>query len=126
MKNAARGGIFGEAIGAGLDAYAKLRRLLIAGARVEIIGSALLEFVAQAKLAAYVQANCGNRHTNGEPSNDLEGLGLLFIVEERQIIGFCTHKPDRSPVNMIAQLQLDASHSQEVRLQLWFDASLFD
>lgn len=45
MKNAARGGVRFRDVG-GLDADAELRGLLIAGARVEVVGRALIELVA--------------------------------------------------------------------------------
>ena len=59
----------------------------------------VFELVARAKLAAYVEADCGNRHTDREPPNNLEGFGLLFVVEEDQIAGFCRHKLNWSPVS---------------------------
>ena len=83
--------------GRGLDADAKLGRLLVAGARVEVVGGAALELIARTKFATDVEADCGNGHTYGDPSNNLEGLGLLFVVEEGQIAGFCRHKLNWSP-----------------------------
>jgi hypothetical protein len=97
MKNAARGGIFQKRIGARLDADAELGRLLIAGTGVEVVGRAALELIARTKFATDVEADSGNGHTDGDPSNDLKRLRVLFVVEEGQIAGFCRHKLNWSP-----------------------------
>src|SRR5580704_15936726 len=86
-KNAARGGILIFAMRWGLDTDAELCRLLIAGIGVEVVGRALVELVAQANLTAHVEAEGGDGHADGEPSDNLEGLALLLIVEECQIAG---------------------------------------
>ena len=106
------------------DADAELGRLPVAGVRVEVVGCAPFELVALADFAAYVETERGNGHTDGEPSDDLEGLAVLLFVEERQVAGLSGHGVDALLISMIAQLWFDVSHPGEVRLQLWFDAYL--
>lgn len=79
------------------DADAELGRLPVAGVRVEVVGRAPFELVPLGNFAAYVEAERGNGHTDGEPSDDLEGLAVLLFVEERQVAGLSGHGVVWSP-----------------------------
>ena len=68
----------------GLDADAELGGLPIAGVGIEVVGSAVVELVAKAKFTAKVEADCGDRHSDGEPANDPESFALFLFVEECQ------------------------------------------
>ena len=68
--------------GGALDAYAELSGLLIAGARIEIIRRAPVEFVAESKFTANVHTDGCYGHTNREPADDLERFAIVLLVEK--------------------------------------------
>jgi hypothetical protein len=69
---------------AGLDTDAELGGLLIAGVRIKVVGSAVVELVTQSKFTAKVEADGGDSHTDREPANDPERFALFLFVEECQ------------------------------------------
>ena len=72
---------------AGLDADAEFGRLLIAGLRIEVVWSAVIELITESKFPAKVEANGGYSHSNREPANNPESFALFLFVEERQRCG---------------------------------------
>ena len=62
-----------------LDADAKFTGLLGAGLGVEVVGRALLEFVAIADLGADVDADRGNSDSNRKPGDDAKSYRSGFF-----------------------------------------------
>jgi hypothetical protein len=74
------GGILRCAEWVGLDTHSEFAGLLISSARVEIIGSAALELVADAEFATDVDSESGDGHTGREPTEHPDRLALFLIV----------------------------------------------
>ena len=116
------GGIFAELSGRALDSHAEFAGLLIAGAGVKVVGSAALELVANSEFATDIDADGGDSHACRKPAEHLKALALFRLFNGLNGFVFCGHGWQCLPVEMIAQLQLDASHIGEVSVQLWLDA----
>jgi hypothetical protein len=90
MKNAAQGGIFATRSDERLDSDAELAGLL-SSAGVKVVWGAVVELVAQTEFAAYIDAEGGNGHSNGEPTEHAESVALFGFFKRRKWKSFSRH-----------------------------------
>src|ERR1019366_933207 len=83
--------------GTGLDTHAKFGGLL-AGVRIEVVGGTAIELVAHAKLAAEVDAQRGDSHSDRKPSDHAKS-GAFFFFARREGFDFGGHRMRASYLN---------------------------